>query len=485
MKVLLVTGKLAERQVRAVAGKADVLVADVDVAAFVTPQMLLAAAPQGYDLILIPGAITADFQEVERTLDTQIRLGPKHAADLDRVLRRLERGDIELSSTIPACQLLQEQMREIALDQLKRLEEAAKPGLQIGSVKIGGSSRMKVLAEIVDATRLSLNALARKIRYYEEQGADMIDLGVPLDCRPQEVISALSAAREVTDLPVSIDTLRPELILAGLEGGADLLLSLNGSNLSQIGAAVASAGVPAVVIPGPGTISLEENLKNALDLKIAVIADPVLDPPLQGLVVSLSKYLHFFQDHPEIPLFFGAGNVTELLDADTAGVNALLAAMAAETKSAILFTPEYSTKATGSVQELATASKMMQLACDRGTPPKDLGLDLLILKEKRLLPEEDRPTTFIRAKEGYRFVPDGAGSFKIFLSRGLIVAQNGDAAVAANNARDLLNALIEMGLVSRLDHAGYLGRELERAENALRLKRNYVQDEPLWPSEKS
>ena len=66
MKILLVTGRLAEEQVRSYAAEADVLVADVDVAAFITPKMLLCAAPRGYDLILIPGAITADFRDAER-----------------------------------------------------------------------------------------------------------------------------------------------------------------------------------------------------------------------------------------------------------------------------------------------------------------------------------------------------------------------------------------------------------------------------------
>ena len=66
----------------------------------------------------------------------------------------------------------------------------------------------------------------------------------------------------------------------------------------------------------------------------------------------------------------------------------------------------------------------------------------------------------------------------------MILAQNGPVTVAGRNARDILNTIIERGLVSRLDHAGYLGRELERAEIALRLKKNYVQDEPLWPPEK-
>jgi hypothetical protein len=62
MRVLVVTGRLAQDLVRSFARGADVLVLDVDVAAFITPKMLLQALPTGYDLILIPGAITADFQ---------------------------------------------------------------------------------------------------------------------------------------------------------------------------------------------------------------------------------------------------------------------------------------------------------------------------------------------------------------------------------------------------------------------------------------
>ncbi|MDQ1262515.1 MAG: hypothetical protein QG575_1696, partial [Euryarchaeota archaeon] len=329
-KILLVTGRLAEAQVRAAAGDAQVLVADVDVAAFITPELLLGTAPQGYDLILIPGAITADFQEAERALGAKIRLGPKHAADLKVVLRHLAKEKVELSRTIPACLLLEGNMREDALDQVRLLEENARSPLLIRGIKIGGSSRMKVLAEIVDATRCSPAALTKRIRYYEEQGADMIDLGLPLDAHPHQVKAAMLTARKATNLPISLDTIKSELILAGLEAGADLILSLNAANLPQVGHAVATAGTPTVIIPGPGPIPLEENLKTALQMGLSVIADPILEPPLQGLSPSLQRYLAFRQDHPQIPLFFGAGNVTELLDADTVGVNALLAALASE-----------------------------------------------------------------------------------------------------------------------------------------------------------
>jgi len=62
MKVLVATGRLAQDLVKESSQDADVLVLDLDVAAFITPEMLRRAAPAGYDLILIPGSITADFR---------------------------------------------------------------------------------------------------------------------------------------------------------------------------------------------------------------------------------------------------------------------------------------------------------------------------------------------------------------------------------------------------------------------------------------
>jgi len=482
MRVLVVTGRLASDLVRSSARGADVLVLDVAVAAFITPQMLVSASPQGYDLILIPGAITADFREAEKALGAKIRLGPKHAADLGFVLRHLE--VVEFSRTIPACVLLEDRMREGALALVEGLEAKASGALQIKGVKIGGVSRMKVLAEVADATRLEPEGLAERIRYYEEQGAGMIDLGLPPDALMEEAVEAVRIAKGVTKLPVSVDTVRSDLILAGLDGGADMILSLNEQNLAQVGRAVAAAGIPAVVIPGPGEISLEENLRSAKALGIQAIADPVLDPPMQGLAGSLQRYVLFREANPHFPLFFGAGNVTELMDADTQGVNALLAALAAELGAAILFTPEYSAKARGSVRELAVAAEMMQLAAARSSPPKDLGLDLLVLKEKRPRPKEALPDRFVPAVRDHEYVPDPAGSFRIFLAKGRIVVKNRRVTMAGDSAKDLLNTLVEQGHVSRLDHAGYLGRELEKAENALILGRSYCQDEPLFAPDK-
>jgi len=81
------------------------------------------------------------------------------------------------------------------------LEAKAEATLAIKGVKIGGGSRMKVLAEIVDSTRLGAEALAEKIRYYEEQGADMIDLGLPLDAKPSQVAETLRDAKKSQGFP--------------------------------------------------------------------------------------------------------------------------------------------------------------------------------------------------------------------------------------------------------------------------------------------
>ena len=188
-----------------------------------------------------------------------------------------------------------------------------------------------------------------------------------------------------------------------------------------------------------------------------------------------------------VPMFFGAGNITELMDADTVGVDALLTAISHDVAADVLFTPEYSDKATGSISELKTGAGMMALAAQRSSPPKDLGIDLLQLKEKRFRPFDVVPDEFIEAEDNYQWTRDPAGSFSINISRsalkngvvekGKIIAQHTKYTIVGDNAKEIMDTAIELGLVSRLDHAAYLGKELMRAELALKLGRSYAQDD--------
>lgn len=47
------------------------------------------------------------------------------------------------------------------------------------------------------------------------------------------------------------------------------------------------------------------------------------------------------------------------------------------------------------------------------------------------------------------------------------------------DAEELCKKIIKKGLLSKLDHASYLGRELQKAEQALKHNLEYVQDEEI------
>jgi dihydropteroate synthase-like protein len=166
--------------------------------------------------------------------------------------------------------------------------------------------------------------------------------------------------------------------------------------------------------------------------------------------------------------------------------------LAYELGANILFTPEFSVKAKGSVRELSTASKMMFLAERRSILPKDLGVDLLVLKEKMWIEEppiKSDEAEVYKASKDVRFTPDKLGWFKIQLDRDAkkieaISYHHGDkkpaAVVMGDEATEVYQTIVREKMVGKLEHAAYLGRELEKAEIALRLGRSYVQDEDLF-----
>jgi dihydropteroate synthase-like protein len=205
------------------------------------------------------------------------------------------------------------------------------------------------------------------------------------------------------------------------------------------------------------------------------------------MVESMARYKQFRRSYLHIPTFFGVGNITELIDADSVGVNAMLTSIAGDVGADILFTPEYSDKARGSIAELKTAAGMTALANRRSTPPKDLGLDLLVLKEKRFRQFDMLPEKFIEGEKSYQFMRDPAGSFRISISdqfsrdwkfkQGRIIARHTKYTIVGDNAKEVLDTALDLGLVSRLDHAAYLGSELMKAELAIKLGRSFSQDD--------
>ena len=104
------------------------------------------------------------------------------------------------------------------------------------------------------------------------------------------------------------------------------------------------------MLPHNGDVCSSVALARSYQIR-KIIADPVLYPIGVGAADSLAEYRRV-RSLSRLPLFLGVGNIVELMEADSVGANALLAGLAMELGVSILFTPEHSDKARGSVREL-------------------------------------------------------------------------------------------------------------------------------------
>ena len=83
-----------------------------------------------------------------------------------------------------------------------------------------------------------------------------------------------------------------------------------------------------------------------------------------------------------------------------------------------------------------------------------------------------------------RMVGDPAGYFVVYVdrTRGILSLEHYrndgllDIVIEGASAAELYTPAIDRGLISRLDHAAYLGRELARAEESLRSGEPFIQD---------
>ncbi len=96
----------------------------------------------------------------------------------------------------------------------------------------------------------------------------------------------------------------------------------------------------------------------------------------------------------------------------------------------------------------------------------------------------DQPVETILVAEPRRLVPDPAGFFVVYpdAPRRRLMAEHYttsgvlDAVIEGATPAALYTAAAERKLLSRLDHAAYLGRELARAERSIQTGEPYVQD---------
>jgi dihydropteroate synthase-like protein len=328
-----------------------------------------------------------------------------------------------------------------------------------------GQYDVEILAEINHAPRMSEADLLQLGERYRQSGADLIDLG----CIPGESWSRVGdVTRQLVNagFRVSIDSFDQQEVESAVEAGAELVLSCNSSNRDW------ACKVPAelVVIPDdPRDLStLRETMQQLTSHGCRFRLDPVLEPIGFGFAESLGRYLQVRREFPGIPMMMGIGNLTELSEVDSTGVNLLLAGFCQEQQIRSVLTTEVINWCRSAVREFDIARRLVHHSVKHQVLPKHVDSRLVMLRDTkpRELGAEALADLATNIKDA---------SFRIFMERGEIHILNREGYWHGTDPYELFDQLP----ATDPSHAFYLGYELAKAVTALTLGKQYRQDDAL------
>ncbi len=94
--------------------------------------------------------------------------------------------------------------------------------------------------------------------------------------------------------------------------------------------------------------------------------DPILEPIGFGFANSLGRYLETRRRYPDAEMMMGIGNLTELTEVDSAGVNVLLLGFCQEQSIRSVLTTQVINWARGSVRECDLGRRLVRYATHVG-----------------------------------------------------------------------------------------------------------------------
>jgi dihydropteroate synthase-like protein len=433
-RIVFVTGTLAEPSLRRILAEMappfayDVSVLKITVAALMTTEWIARrlTVADATDLVLIPGLCEGDPAVVSDRLGVPVEKGPKDLREIPAHFGR------------------------------------------VAATRAYGDYDIEILAEINNAPRLSRRELRAAADAFREAGADIIDIG----CTPGRPFPELAdVVKELVGagMRVSIDTFDPAEIRTAVGAGAELVLSVNRSNL-RVARDLAGSGARVVALPDlGGPLRTVEPVIDALAAAgVPYLIDPILEPIGHGFMASLERYAETRRRYPDAEMLMGVGNLTELTAADSTGVNALLIAICQELGVRSVLTTEVIPWARGSVREIDVARRLMHYAVTGNTIPKNVDDRLVTIKDPSVLTSSEAE---LRALQAAITDPN----FRIFADGDAITVFNNERFVRGTNIQDIFTQLD----VHEPTHAFYLGKELARASLAMTLGKTYRQEGAL------
>ena len=435
--LLFVTGKLAERSLRRTLAELapsagfeyTIEVLPISVVALATTPWIARhlTVPSSIDRLVLPGLCLGELQALSSPSGVAAERGPKDLRDLPEYFGKLRERPANY-----------------------------------------GDFDIEILAEINYAPRLPIDELLRQALALNKEGAEVVDLG----CDPGSTwIGVGDAVRLLRDhgLRISIDSFDHAEVSAAIAAGAELVLSVNSSNLD----AARDWGCEVVAVPDvPATLEgLDRTVETLADWGVPFRIDPVIEPIGFGFAASLGRYLDVRRRYPDAAMLMGIGNLTELTDVDSAGVNVMLLGFCQELGIRSVLTTQVINWCRTCVREIDFARRLVYHACRERVLPKHLEPELVLLRD---------PKTPEFGDGGLRELASSITdrNFRLFAERGLLHVMNDKMYL---QSVDPFALFPQMQSLENIDpsHAFYLGYEMAKADTALTLGKSYTQDQAL------
>jgi dihydropteroate synthase-like protein len=274
---------------------------------------------------------------------------------------------------------------------------------------------------------------------------------------------------------VSIDSFNDEEVHAALTAGAELVLSVNSARVEAARRWHESfPGVEVVAIPDVPTDldSLDRTMHDLTRHGVRFRIDPIVEPIGFGFAASLGRYIEARRRYPDAAMMMGVGNLTELTDADSAGINVMLAGICQELKVHSVLTTEVINWCGSSVTELDLARRLVHQAVRQKVLPKHLERNLILLRD---------PKQYEFGEAGLRDLARDITdrNYRLFAERGEIHVINGANYLHGTDPFVLFEQMRQQDPKLDAAHSFYLGYEMAKAVTALTLGKNYTQDQAL------
>lgn len=437
-RILFVTGRLAaaslERVLASLAQRSgftyEIRVLGISVAALMHADWVarkLTDVEPGQRVIL-PGLCRGNLETLNDRFQAHFELGPKDLFDLPEYFTGETRSSVDLTAY-----------------------------------------NIEILAEINHAPRLSPEQLVAVARGLVQDGADVIDLGgIP----GESWRGAGDAVRRLRSegFRVSIDSFEQDEVQAAVAAGAELVLSCNHGNVQWL----SELDVEVVAIPDePQDLDSLARLVEKLEHRdVRYRLDPILEPIGFGFAASLQRYATVRARFPDAAMMMGIGNLTELTEVDSAGVNMLLIALCEELGIHSVLTTQVINWCRSSVAEIDAARRLVRHSLQRHVLPKHLDSRLVMLRDPRVHELGDEELARLA---GQLTDPN----FRIFAERDEVYIMNRDGLWHDSDPFALFDQFSEATGPLSASHAFYLGYEISKAVTALTLGKQYRQDQAL------